>query len=259
MEKELERILQCEKEYTDCTSICYDRGKYYEYADDKIKDMYDHNFFETKDSMTDEELQDFVSEETKRRKENKISYCKVKTGSLPEKMPVDFNGKEPEIEHVAAYVYKGADTLDWKSVDNCEIKKVTDKSMIKDLIAMDIDVDGKRCTEDFCRRRAERMGNEYLSDSSLNMYVCYLDGQPVGSCELYMSDKVAKIESFSVLPKLQRKGIGTTILKYLMEKAKENKSDIRYLIADEDDTPKEMYVKLGFEKLHDIYSLFWQL
>ena len=71
MEKELERIEKCEKEYTDCTSICYDRGKYYQYVDDKIKDMYDHNFFHIK-SMTDEELQEFVTDEIKRRKENNI-------------------------------------------------------------------------------------------------------------------------------------------------------------------------------------------
>ncbi|MDD6772281.1 GNAT family N-acetyltransferase [Inconstantimicrobium porci] len=131
--------------------------------------------------------------------------------------------------------------------------------MIDELVQMDVAMYGEACGEDFCRRRAQRMGEEYLSDSSLNMYVCYLDGQPVGSCELYISNSVAKIESFTVQEEFQRRGIGTTILKYLMEEAKKQKADIRYLIADEDDTPKEMYKKLGFQKVEDTYSLFWKL
>jgi spore maturation protein CgeE len=61
-----------------------------------------------------------------------------------------------------------------------------------------------------------------------------------------------------VLPEYQRRGIGTTILKYLIDTALSMGVEGIYLVADEDDTPKEMYRKLGFEKVDESYSLFWK-
>ena len=70
---------------------------------------------------------------------------------------------------------------------------------------------------------------------------------------------MAKIEDFSVNPNYQRRGIGTTLLKALVEIAQEQGINAVYLNADEDDTAKEMYTKLGFKKIGEVYSLFWDL
>ena len=62
-----------------------------------------------------------------------------------------------------------------------------------------------------------------------------------------------------MLPEYQHHGIGTIILKFMIDTALSKGAETIYLTADEDDTPKEMYKKLGFEKVGDSYALFLKL
>lgn len=93
----------------------------------------------------------------------------------------------------------------------------------------------------------------------MDTYICYYDKIPVGSCQLFLYNGIAKIEDFTVSPEYQRRGIGTTILKYVIDIALSKKAELIYLSADEDDTAKEMYEKLGFEKVSESYALVYKL
>ena len=98
-----------------------------------------------------------------------------------------------------------------------------------------------------------------MSNPSIESYICYYDGSPVGNCDLFLYDGLAKIEDFTVLPQYQHRGFGTAILKHLIGTAFDRGAGIVYLTTDEDDTPKEMYMKLGFEKVSDSYAFFRKL
>lgn len=52
-----------------------------------------------------------------------------------------------------------------------------------------------------------------MSEIPVETYICYYDEIPVGSCQLFLYDGIAKIEDFTVSQEYQRRGIGTTILK----------------------------------------------
>jgi spore maturation protein CgeE len=99
----------------------------------------------------------------------------------------------------------------------------------------------------------------YLSDKSLNSYVCYHNSEKIGTCDLFLYDGIAKIEDFGIIPKHQRKGYGTTILKYLIDTAIKEDSHTIYLVTDEEDTAKEMYEKIGFTKIGEKTDLLFRL
>ena len=77
--------------------------------------------------------------------------------------------------------------------------------------------------------------------------------------EMLSTIGVAKIEDFDVLPKYQRKGYGSALLKEIICIALEQNARIIYLVTDEDDTAKEMYLKIGFEKVGEKTQLFFTL
>lgn len=74
---------------------------------------------------------------------------------------------------------------------------------------------------------------------------------------MFIHDGIAKIENFSVSPSHQRKGYGTTILKTLIEHTLNQHAHAIYLIIDEDDTAKELYLKCGFHKMGEKTELFF--
>ena len=84
-------------------------------------------------------------------------------------------------------------------------------------------------------------------------------GAIIGSCDLFMYKVVAKIEDFAVIPTYQRKGYGTTILKALIDIAIKENCHTIYLVTAEDDTAKEMYQKIGFNKTGEKTDLFFKL
>lgn len=258
MKEILDKVLECEDKYMEnfCTYI--DEGNYRRYFDDKLRDMYDHNFIKLNYDLDNNEVENIIKAETNKRYEANAGFCKITLGNTLKGIPSPFKEVKPEIEHLGAYVYTEG-VSNWKSIDECGIKKVSNECMVNELINLDLAHDAETCGVAFCNRRALRKGKVYLDTNKLcDSYNCYYNNVPVGNCELMIYNDTAKIELFAVHPDYQRKGIGTTILKYLVSKAVMDGAKVVYLIADEDDTPKEMYIKLGFKKVSDIYSLLWK-
>ena len=127
--------------------------------------------------------------------------------------------------------------------------------MIDDLLTLDLEHDEESLGRDFCTRRVYRRKGIYLSNEGVDSYICYHDGKPVGSCDLFVHKDTAKIEDFAVSPNHQRKGFGTMLLKTLIEIALNKGVSVIYVEADEDDTAKEMYKKCGFYKVKEFMDL----
>jgi len=139
------------------------------------------------------------------------------------------------------------------------VKRVDSEKMVDDILFSDLQFDEKTLGKDFCTRRCYRRGKVYVSDKGVDSYVCYHDGDIMGNCDLFIYNDVAKIEDFVVIPKHQRKGYGTTILKSLIDTAIKEGCHTIYLVTDEDDTAKEMYEKIGFNKIGERTELFFRL
>lgn len=259
MSRVLEEIMKCEEAYIRCFCKVREEEKKAYYTDDLLPDMYEHNFTLLKEKLSQRQLQDFIMNETQKAIEAKVNFYKVKVPTLPKEMVTNSQGKLPQVETLGIYLCDLEKITSWRNDTQCNVKKIVSDIQIEELVALDLIHDRDTCGEDFCKRRARRRGKVYKSDIPCDSYIGYYQGKPVANCDLFIDGNCAKIEDFAVIPEYQRRGIGTTLLKALIYKAQKKGAKIVYLNADEEDTPKEMYVKLGFKKLGELYSLFWNL
>ena len=252
-----EKILACEIEYTKCFSKATEAQGLVRFRDDLLQDMYYHNFTLVMDSNSDDELYHLIEGEISLRKGS--DFCNIVSfAPISDCLLRKFENK-PQVSVSGFYLLDVDRHSKPDGKEGCVISKVNDVNMIDDIVRMDLEHDEDSLGVDFCTRRARRRGKVYLLDEGVDSYIFYAGGEAVGSCNLFINGDVAKIEDFAVSPTKQRQGYGTLILGSVIETALNSGASDIYLIASEDDTPKEMYLKYGFKKIGEQTDLLFKL
>ncbi len=254
----MDNIFSCEKAYFVCFSESSEDNRIITYTDDFIKDMYDHNFFYVRSGAVQKDVINNINQKFKEIQET--GHCSMIFASDYDECYINEILKNlkrnMEMSKCGCYILNKSKVAKWKDRKDCKIITFTEDK-IDDVINKDKKKDGETLGEDFCVRRAVRKGNVYINNDSINNYLLYYNNELIGSCELFIYNKIAKIEDFAVLEQYQRKGYGTTLLKYVVNKALEKGSETIFLDTDEGDTAKEMYIKLGFSKIFENYKILW--
>ncbi len=252
----MKKIIQCEHRYSKEYCTTYENDDFIRFRDYSLTQMRDHNYTYIKNKFC---LKKLIEDEIKVCIKDKLDFAKVVVDiddsdfELPE---ISYNYR---LDKIAYYTFNISKISNIKSDKNAIIKKVSNNKMVEDMLFCDLQFDTSISHRDFHIKKYKRKGEVYILDNALNAYVCYEDDNAVGMCDLFMVDKVAKIENFVVIPSYQRKGYGTHILKKMIDIALENNAELIYLTTDEDDTAKEMYEKLYFDKVGKRLELVFDL
>ncbi|MCR4427053.1 MAG: GNAT family N-acetyltransferase [Firmicutes bacterium] len=86
-------------------------------------------------------------------------------------------------------------------------------------------------------------------DGGLLVHVAYIGATPAGCVELFWHGGVAKIEGLYVKEKMRGRGIGSHLTLEMVNLARQKGCDIVYLAANAFDSPRYMYLNLGFKDL----------
>lgn len=200
------------------------------YEDDILKEKYDNNYFEYIDSFSVQELKDAIDYQLKRG-DNFIKFM----GRVP---LIDNYGLEQGLD--ITMLLKNNDVSKWKDNNNI-IFKVPNINDIKELELRHYGkVYGEKFTVDNVDRISSKM--EYLG--------AYLDDKLIGICVPYNDDKYCCIDEILVDKNYRNKYICTSLIKYIVMN---NSDKCIFLHADNDDTPKNLYNKLGFDKVDEMY------
>ena len=81
------------------------------------------------------------------------------------------------------------------------------------------------------------------------------NGSYVSMCELRSDGKVAQIEDVGTLPGYEGKGYGSAVVLAALAEARAEGHELIFLVADENDWPKVMYGKLGFDPIGFTHNL----
>ena len=84
---------------------------------------------------------------------------------------------------------------------------------------------------------------------NMRQFAAFVDGEPVSSCELYSDGETGQIEGVLTLEEHRNRGLGVAIVLLALQEAKKAGHDMVFLIAEDDDWPKELYTKLGFDPI----------
>ena len=108
--------------------------------------------------------------------------------------------------------------------------------------------------ENYAKSNALRLTDELIKNDNLIGFVIYSNNIPVGIIHAFKYKECAKIEGFGVLDEYQKKGYGISLFSYVVKYLKSIGIYDLYLTADNLDTPKEIYYKLGFDLLDYNYN-----
>jgi ribosomal protein S18 acetylase RimI-like enzyme len=72
-------------------------------------------------------------------------------------------------------------------------------------------------------------------------------GRLVAITILYSDGRVAQVEDVYVIPEARGRGYGRALVTRAIELAREGDHELTFIVADDNDWPKQLYRKLGFE------------
>ena len=80
------------------------------------------------------------------------------------------------------------------------------------------------------------------------------DGRTVAWTDLYLAGDTAQIEDVGTLEPYRGRGYARSLVLHAADEARRAGADLVFLVADDEDWPKELYRKLGFDELGRVYE-----
>ena len=224
------------------------------WQDDDLYDMYDHNqFVPLLDDTTDKELEQAIAYQHQLGR----GFLKLDTREkLDEALTERFSLEECCTETMLLR-NKQKNIEAWKCNPDVIIHDSASSDVLADLLQIDIETFASDYGEDFIRRRDARYVKKAMETQGFHYYVAYLDGKVAGSCYACAIDGYVVMDALVVREAFRKRYVATTLMKHIASQFKEE----MFLHADADDTPKEMYRKMGFETVDELYEYLkmWEL
>jgi len=254
------KIRECEIEYKKLFCKVEKKENFYRFRDSKLIDMYHHNMviFETNEIQKDELSKLILEELTLAKQTFDYFLC-----SFDKIIDVDWLENiidNPDISRDGYYQLDDFQILKQVSnKDDLHIEKIETKQHLKDFEIFEVENYGDQYGIDFCKRRVFRYGYKMLEDSSLIGWLLYKGKDLIGQCDMFSYKGVVKIENFVIHKSMRNEGYGTIFLKKVVEKAVEGGFNKVYLVTDEDERAKELYLRLGFKKIEEWMGVYVRL
>jgi N-acetylglutamate synthase-like GNAT family acetyltransferase len=89
---------------------------------------------------------------------------------------------------------------------------------------------------------------------SARFFIARIDGRDAAVCEMYAEGGVAQIEDVETLEELRGRGAARAMVLAAAEAANDLGADLVFLVADEEDWPKLLYGRLGFDSVGESWE-----
>lgn len=244
--EQIRLLKECEQAHLSLFTTFIDYGKYAVYTDNQIANMYSHNFTYIKSGLSADEVFSLV--EALREENKEKPFLSV---LFAPDYDLDWERFKAFGFDVFFLLYMAAKPDDVNiSVLNqsCIVKIAADEKTLYDGIICDIKGDEADYSFLYNYNMRKKSALAKNPDKSF-LFVVYVDGIPAGKCEVFINDGILRIESLLVEKSYRNKGVASSIVYKVKEFAIQHGIAMIYLMADESDTPKQMYAKMGFQTL----------
>ena len=96
------------------------------------------------------------------------------------------------------------------------------------------------------RRELSTVKRRIALVTSLRFFAAFVDERVAAYCEIRSDGRTAQIEDVVALTEFRGRGLGRAVVQFALQEAKRS-HELVFLEALEDDWPRELYAKLGFE------------
>ena len=217
------------------------------WQDDDLYDMYDHNqFVPLLDDPTDKELEQAIAYQHQLGR----GFLKIDTREKLDEALTERFSLEKCCTETMLLRNKQKNIEAWKCNPDVIIHDSASSDVLADLLQIDIETFASDYGEDFIRRRDARYVKKAMETQGFHYYVAYLDRKVAGSCYACAIDGYVVMDALVVREAFRKRYVATTLMKHIASQFKEE----MFLHTDADDTPKEMYRKMGFETVDELYE-----
>lgn len=227
-------------------STCIDENEFFkQYYNPEAHFRYDSNFFQLKFQPTQKEFELIEEMQEVDHLEKGMQHIKFywpeNTGFTPELMAY-FEKNGYEIEYLELYAIQPEEFIASRDTSHIHVKKVTDETL-EAFKTISYEED-RLYGEDFAQPK-KAFYDWQLKESSITLWMAWIDNKPVGTLTMIDHEETIEIDDVSTIEAYRKQGVATALQQAVMEEAiKENKTVI--LIADGEDTPKDMYQRQGY-------------
>lgn len=216
---------------------------YRHYQLDEVKDRYDSNFIEFLSTPTLSELKEAMYYLQHKHGQSGRQFLKA-VFPQDEDIPLELHQylltNQFEIGCLEMYAIE-PNCFTCKSIrPEVKIEFVSEKTL-EGYLAIHYQ-DAQQWGEGYAQAKQAMLKRDFEQKRKAQI-VALLNGQVIGSVDVIESANTAEIDNLFVLPAYQKQGVGTKMQQFVMKQYVE-KTII--LVADGDDTPREMYTKQGY-------------
>lgn len=227
-------------------STCVDENEFFkQYYNEQAHFRYDSNFFQLlySPSVREFELIEEMQEVDHRQKglHHLKFYWPENTGFIPELMRY-FDKNNYELERLELYRLNPKNFSPTSDHSNVQVKKVTKVdleefkqiSYIEDLHFGKDFADPKQAFYDW-----------QFAQPSITLFLAHVNQEPAGTLTMITEEQTIEIDDVATVKAYRKQGVATALVQAAVNEAlRENKTLI--LLADGEDTVKEMYKRQGF-------------
>jgi len=226
------------------SSVHFENELYVHWHNPEFPDSYDSNCLEFKQQPS---LTAFMEAETYLRKfhlkngQQHVKFYFPQDGK-PSQELLDYLGSQGySIGMTELYVLKPGQFIGRKAVEDIRITSVDDTNA-DPFLKMQYSQD-RLYGETFAKQKQDLL-KQQIQDPDRLMVMAYDEGTPAGFAEVIIKEQTAEIDNLLVLEESRGKGIGTAIQQYVVNIFPDK---MIILVADGDDTPRQMYKKQGYQ------------
>lgn len=231
LEQTTQGIRDCEKNLLMKFASCRPFSEHLiKWDDPKLKDKYDHNFFAYESQPSEEEFRAALLHQ----KKEKASFIKLQ-GYIPLTNPFGLE------ESICLTMQLMKDIDEWKINPNLTFHV----PRLIELKEMERRYSGPLWGEDFAVRNVERLYGQ------LDYLGAYRNEKLVASCYCFSSGTFTCIDGLITAEEERHKYAATSLLAEVIRRVP---GHTVFLHADANDTPKEMYLKMGFQIVDRSYE-----
>ena len=95
--------------------------------------------------------------------------------------------------------------------------------------------------------------------ADVRFFAALAHGEVASYCELYSRDGIGQIEAVMTLERHRGRGLASAVVTHVLRESRAAGNELTFLVAAENDWPKELYRKLGFEIQGRIWSFLRKL
>lgn len=224
--------------------IVAENAQYRHYHYPKMLTRYSSNFieFKTLPSLAEfKEAEDYLREYHLKMGQKHVKFYFPENIKTTGELIVYLNDMGYEIGFLELYAIQPKHFPPVKNNPYIDIQVVTDKNL-EVLLNLQYQDDLKYGSE-YVKQKAEHIKRQF-EDQNTQQILAFYKGSPAGYVDVIISSETAEIDNLTVDKLFRNKGIGSRLQKFVMELFPEK---IIILVADGEDTPREMYKKQNYQ------------